>query len=453
MEILAMVKGLKSWVKPEDVPTPMALISASSRVEKQPLGVTLCLGPFNYPMMLLLAPMLGAIAAGCPVVAKPSELCPELAELIAFLVPKYLDTSAVKIVNGGVETSKALLAQRWDNILFTGSSRVGKIVAAAAAKHLTPTTLELGGKCPVFLAEGHGPLADVAKKLVWGRLLNCGQSCVAPEYVLAPRNLVRPLADALQGELTRMYGSNPAASASLARLISPESARRIGKLLEDHGGDVVCGGTVHPEDRFVQPCIIIDPDPDSDLMQEEVFGPVLVLVSVDSIEDALAYARPKGMPLASYIFSNNQAIVRKVLDGLPSGNVAINDVMMQFANPHMPFGGVGGSGHGSMHGKYYFECCTQQRAVMAKGSGIGTRLLDLQVDLRSAPYQSWKLFLIRFALSGVLPALPPRYGYKTLWLAVCYAAYYLLVAYDIYTFVEMSGYLLSAFAVATAALI
>lgn len=414
LELNQALSNLERWTALEHYPTPLALIPASSWVEPQPLGVTLIIGPCNYPLLLLAGPLVGALAAGCPVVLKPSEHCSKVEQAFVSLVPRYLDPEAVKVVPGGADTVTALLDQQWDNIIFTGSMRVGKIVAAAAARHLTPVTLELGGKCPVVVGPEPGDLAWVAKKLVFGRCFNGGQSCVAPEFVLVPRELCDGLCRALVKEIRDSYGPEPKESPYLARLINSAAAARVQSMLgEKHGGEVLCGGAVDVPERYVAPTVVLGPSLGSKLMQEETFAPVLSVLPVDSLDEAIRIAAVHGpKPLALYVFTGDRAVADRVLARLPSGTASVNDVAVQFCNSFLPFGGIGTSGLGRQHGKAFFDACVSKRAVMSKGTSLPSRLLDLQALLRGAPYAPWKLSLVKLVVHPIFPALPARYGYK-----------------------------------------
>lgn len=414
-ELKKLIKNVSAWARPEQVGTPLPFIPASARIEKQPFGATLVIGPSNYPIMLTLAPLLGAIAAGNTVVLKPSEHCPEISQLIADLLASYLDPEAIKVVQGGAEVVKRLLSQRWDKIIFTGSERVGKIVAAAAAKHLTPLTLELGGKCPVLVDLNAEPLSSIAHKVVWGRLFNGGQSCIAPEYILVPREQADELAASLVKQIGYLLGDYPESSPDLGRLIHDASALRVEALLTGHGGKVLCGGNVVSKDRFVSPTVILEPRADSPIMCEELFAPVLCVIPVDNLDDAIQYVLAKPTPLALYVFTSDSRVERRILDAVPSGTASINDVMIHFGFPELPFAGLGPSGYGALHGKDYFDACSQRRAVISKSSGVLSQLLDLQVWLRAPPYSTRRMACLKIIMTNLLPiSLPRHYAYKAL---------------------------------------
>jgi len=411
-EVDHMIANVASWCAPSDVPTPLALMPATSRIERQPFGVVLVIGPSNYPMLLALSPLAGALAAGNAALLKPSELCPEVCDLFVSLVKAYLDPEAVAVVTGDASVCAELLSQKWDHIIFTGSERVGKIVAAAAAKHLTPVTLELGGKCPVVVDRNAEPLPSIAYKLVWGRLFNGGQSCVAPEYVLVPRESLSALTAELVRTIRELYTDDPQACAHLGRVASEASASRISQLLVGHGGTIACGGTVDAQRRYVSPTLIVEPHAEAPILRDEVFGPVLCLLPYDTLDGAIDYIRRQpGTPLAMYGFTCDAAVERRLLDEIPSGNAMFNDVLVHFANPNVPFGGLGWSGMGSLHGKFYFDVCTQQRGVMTKPAyTAAARMLDLQVWLRAAPYHPTKTEAIRTILTYLNVNLPPAYA-------------------------------------------
>ena len=412
-EIDTMIANVASWTKPVECATPLGLMPISTRAESQPYGVTLVIGPCNYPVSLVVAPFAGAIAAGNAVLIKPSEMVPEVAQLLADFARAYLDPDAVQVVLGDASTTAALLEQQFDHIIFTGSPRVGKIVAAAAARYLTPTTLELGGKCPVILHESTEPIESIAEKLTWGRLFNGGQTCVAPEYVLVPRGLTSALAESISKCITKFLGADPSASPDLGRVASSISAQRIANLLSAHGGTLVCGGTVDVNERYIAPTVIVDPKEESLLMNEEVFGPVICLISYETLDGAIAYVnRRPGTPLSLYGFTSDPLVERKLLDGIPSGNALFNDVLIHFLNTNIAFGGLGTSGHGALHGKFYFDACRQQRGVMTKGTSKAVRLLDLQFYLRPAPYNPYLTKAVNLLITKFNFNLPPYYGYK-----------------------------------------
>jgi aldehyde dehydrogenase (NAD+) len=352
-------RHLRSWLKPTRVKTPLGIKPARAWYEPEPLGVVLVIGPWNYPIQLMLAPLVGALAAGNCAVLKPSELAPACSALLARLVPEYLDPEAVRVVEGDADTTQRLLDQGFDHCLFTGSPEVGKVIMAAAAKHLTPVTLELGGKSPAIVA-ADADLAVAVRRIAWGKLLNSGQTCVAPDYVLVDR--------AVRSEFVERLGREAKSRGRDARLpiVDARHADRVAELVDQAGGEIVYGGAVDPRGEQAQLTIVVDPDAESALMREEIFGPVLPVVTVDSLDDAIAHVQQGPKPLAVYLFSASRANERRILDEVSNGGTVINHLMFQLAVPQLPFGGVGHSGTGSYHGKWGFETFSHRKAVLRK---------------------------------------------------------------------------------------
>lgn len=361
-EIRHIRKNLASWMKPRRAKLRLQDQPGKGRVVAEPLGVVLVIAPWNYPVQLTLSPLAAALAAGNAAVVKPSELVPETTALLARLLREHLDPDAVAVFEGGPEVSTALLEQRFDHIFFTGSTAVGRIVARAAAEHLTPTVLELGGKSPVIV----GPDVNVelaAKRIAWGKGVNAGQTCIAPDYVLVHRRHAAELADRLAQAFTGFYGDEPTQSGDLARIVNDRHAARLGGLLAEHGGTVLCGGAVDAAARKVPPTVIVDPDPDSPLMREEIFGPVLPVLAVDDVEEAIAFVNGRPKPLALYVFSTDDAVVDRVTEQTSSGGVCVNHVMLHIGPHDLPFGGVGDAGHGRYHGRAGFDAMSNLKPV------------------------------------------------------------------------------------------
>ncbi len=352
-------RHLRSWLKPTRVKTPLGVKPARAWYEREPLGVVLVIGPWNYPIQLMLAPLVGAVAAGNCAVLKPSELAPACSAVLARLVPEYLDPKAVRVVEGNAETTQHLLDQGFDHCLFTGSPEVGKAVMAAAAKHLTPVTLELGGKSPVIVA-ADADLGVAARRIAWGKLLNSGQTCVAPDYVLVDREVSSEFVARLTREAQSLGGG--------ARLpiVDVRHADRIAELVDQAGGEIVYGGAVDARGEQAELTIVVDPDAESALMREEIFGPVLPVVTVDSLDDAIAHVQQGPKPLAVYLFSASRDSERRILDEISNGGTVINHLIYHLAVPQLPFGGVGHSGTGSYHGRWGFETFTHRKAVLRK---------------------------------------------------------------------------------------
>lgn len=351
---------LDDWMRPSRRPIPVITQPGRAWVEPQPLGLVLIIAPWNYPVQLLLAPLVGAVAAGNAVVLKPSELAPATSAAMAELVPRYLDSEAVAVIEGGVETTTELLAARWDHILFTGSTRVGRIVMEAAAKHLTPVTLELGGKSPTIVA-ADADLATSARRIAWGKTINAGQTCVAPDYVLVESAVADEFTERLVKELERVRDETEPTS-----IINADHRARLEGLLADHGGHELTDRSADPTDRVMAPVLVHDPDPDSRLMQEEIFGPILPVLEVDSIDAAIDFVNERPRPLALYVFTESDAIERKVLGGTTAGSVGVNHLVYQVAVPALPFGGVGPSGMGAYHGKTGFDTFSHHKSVLKR---------------------------------------------------------------------------------------
>lgn len=373
-EIDHAISNLSSWMKPVSVSTPMAHLPASSKIVYEPLGVVLVISPWNYPVQLCLSPLVGIIAAGNCAVIKPSELAPASSSFIAKYVPQYLDKDAFVVLEGGVDVSSALLNQKWDKIMYTGGPNVAKIVMKAAAEHLTPVCLELGGKSPAII-EPDASMTVAAKRLIFGKYLNAGQTCIAPDYLLVHKDARDKLLPLLQKFLVEFYGENPEQS-EYTRIISPSHVQRLRGILEDatsRGCTIVHGPSSIPAEsdtsKYVAP-VFVDVDINNEthmasrLMQEEIFGPIWPIVTYSSISDAIALINANAKPLALYVFSGSSSTQQRVLSETSSGGVVLNDCLMHNANPGLPFGGVGNSGMGAYHGKWGFDEFSHRRAVM-----------------------------------------------------------------------------------------
>lgn len=364
-EVSHIRKNVADWAEPRKAKLRLKDRPGKGTVQPEPLGVALIIAPWNYPVQLLVAPMAAALAAGNAVVAKPSELVPETSRVLAELLREHLDPEAVAVVEGGVDVSTALLEQRFDHIFFTGSTAVGKVVARAAAEHLTPTVLELGGKSPAIVA----PDADLdvtAHRLAWGKFLNAGQTCIAPDYVLVDRSRKDELVDKLVATIGEFYGDDPTTSDDLTQIVNDRHVSRINTLLDGHGGTVACGGSVNPTTRKMAPTVIVDPDLGSALMQEEIFGPVLPVIAVDDLIEAIAFVNGRDKPLALYVFAGDRDQAQVVVDGTSSGGVCINHTLFHITPPDLPFGGVGASGQGRYHGKAGFDAFSNNKPILSK---------------------------------------------------------------------------------------
>jgi aldehyde dehydrogenase (NAD+) len=375
-EIDHTIKHLPGWMKPEKVSTPIANQPASSTVLREPLGVVLVIGPWNYPVQLTLGPLVGAIAAGNCVVVKPSEIASHTSALIARWLGDFAP-GAVAVVEGGVPETTQLLEQRFDHIFFTGSTAVGKVVMQAAAKHLTPVTLELGGKSPCIVDQ-HVDLTVAARRILWGKFWNAGQTCVAPDYLLVHEAVMDPLVERLKATLLEFYGDDPQKSPDYARIISDRHHKRLVGMLGE-GGKVVVGGKHDEASRYFAPTIVDGAPLESKVMTEEIFGPVLPIVRVKSIREAIDFVNARPKPLALYVFSSDKGAQEQVLQETSSGGACVNDTIAHLSVPELPFGGVGDSGIGAYHGRSSFETFSHRKSVMAKATWV-------DVKLRYPPY-------------------------------------------------------------------
>ena len=364
-EIESVLKHLARWNRPKRVSSPLVTLPARSKLLPEPLGVVLVIAPWNYPVQLLLAPVVGAIAAGNAVVMKPSEISAATSALLGHLVPKYLDPSAIALIEGGVPRTTELLAERFDHIFYTGNGAVGRVVMAAAAKHLTPVTLELGGKSPVIV-DRSANLKVAARRVAWGKWLNAGQTCIAPDYVLVHEQVRGAFLDELTTAMTAFYGHDPHASPDYGRIVSDRHFDRLTSLLQ--GGTVAVGGVTEASERYIAPTVLVDVDPSSALMQEEIFGPLLPVLTVPSARDAVDFVNERDHPLALYVFAGDRGVVDDVLARTASGGVTVNGTLLHFTNPHLPFGGIGESGMGAYHGEAGVRLFQHLKPVLTRGT-------------------------------------------------------------------------------------
>lgn len=362
-ELRFIRKRLASWMKPERVRTSNIAMPGRSYIYREPLGVTLIIGTWNYPLHLVVIPLIGALAAGNCAVIKPSEVAPNVSALIAKWLPKYLDSKAVQVMEGGVPETTALLREKWDHIFYTGNGTVGRIVMEAAAKHLTPVTLELGGKSPCIVDET-ADLDTTAKRIVYGRFFNAGQTCVAPDYVLVHEHVHDALVNRMSSAVREFYGDDPQQSPDFGRIINERHHARLTGLLS--GADIVAGGQTDVSDLYIAPTILKNVKEDDAVMQEEIFGPILPVISVPSIDSAIAFVSRRDKPLALYLFARDKDVQNRVLAGTSAGGTTINHIFLHFGVPDLPFGGVGESGMGAYHGRRSFETFSHQRAVLKK---------------------------------------------------------------------------------------
>ncbi|GAA3209680.1 aldehyde dehydrogenase family protein [Actinocorallia longicatena] len=360
-EVRHALRNLRGWMRPHRVRAPLGTRPGRAWYEHEPLGVVLIIGPWNYPVHLVVAPLIAAVSAGNCAVIKPSEFAPASSAALAKAIPGYLDPGAFAVVEGDADVTRALLDQAPDHCFFTGGPAVGKEIMAAAARHLTPVTLELGGKCPAIVTES-ARVGVAARRIAFGKLLNSGQTCISPDYVLVDRRVRDEFVEELVAAVrTFSEGGDQ-------RIVNPRHAARLAGLLVDAGGRTVLGGTVDAEGARAQPTVIVDPEPGAALLREEIFGPLLPVVTVGSLEEAVGHVRRGTRPLATYLFTEKRDDERRVLREIVTGGTVVNHVMMHHAVSDLPFGGVGTSGTGRYHGRWGFEALSNPKAVLRKPS-------------------------------------------------------------------------------------
>ncbi|KAK6132347.1 hypothetical protein DH2020_033907 [Rehmannia glutinosa] len=378
------LKELRRWTRPEKVKTSMTTYPSSAEIVSEPLGVVLVISTWNYPFLLSIEPVIGAIAAGNAVVLKPSEVAPATSSLLSKLLREYLDVSAVKVVEGGVPETTALLEQKWDKIFYT-----------AAAKHLTPVVLELGGKCPVVV-DSNIDLKVAARRIISGKwACNSGQTCVSPDYIVTTKEYALKLVDSLSCELENFYGKDPLLSNDLSSIINSRHFDRLTKLLDDEkvSGKLVIGGQRDRAKLKIAPTVVLDAPQDSLVMNEEIFGPLLPIVTVTKIEDSIGLINTKEKPLAAYMFTNDKKLKEEFIRSVSAGGMCINEIALHLAEHTLPFGGVGESGMGAYHGKYSFDAFSHKKPVLQRG-------FNGDVAARYPPYTPWKLKFLKAMLSG-----------------------------------------------------
>jgi aldehyde dehydrogenase (NAD+) len=386
-EIGHILKHIDGWAKPRKVKTPITLIPGKSRIYYEPYGVVLIISPWNYPFQLCLSPLLGAIAAGNKVVVKPSEFAAETSKVVSDLLKEVFTENEVVVVEGAVEETQSLLKQRFDYIIFTGSTAIGKIVMKSAAEYLTPVTLELGGKSPLLIEES-ADLDLAAKRCAWGKFLNAGQTCVAPDYVLVPRKKQDEFISHIKKYLEKFYGHSVQTSHDYPRIINQRHFDRLNALIDP--SKIAISGDSDRSQRYFPPTVLKNVDWKDKVMEDEIFGPVLPVLPYDNIDDAVKHIRALPKPLAFYVFTSNDKMKNEILDAVPFGGGCVNDTVVHLANPNLPFGGVGPSGMGSYHGRKTFETFSHHKSVYEQNT-----LVD--IPLRYPPYEgklSWlKLFI------------------------------------------------------------
>ena len=388
-EIRVIQKNLRRWLQPTPVRTPLAAQPGKSWIQQEPYGLALIFGAWNYPFQQILIPLAGALAAGNAAVVKLPESAPRSSALMAEQLEKYIDPEAVIVISGGHETASRLLTLRFDKIFFTGSSRIGRLVMAAAAANLTPVTLELGGKNPVIVAEDT-PLDVTARRIAWGRFMNTGQICVAPDYVLVPEHLRLPLIEAIGKALVYFYGPDPRQSDSYGRIVNGVHFARLLALMKE--GRIAIGGGSDEKDRYIAPTVLTDLPADAAVLQEEIFGPILPVVGYGDLDEALAFIRSRPKPLVFHLFTRNRRLQDSLISSVSAGSVIVNDVLVNQIIHSLPFGGVGESGMGSFHGRYTFDAFSHAKAVVR-------RSFRADLSVRYPPFTEMKDRILQWLLS------------------------------------------------------
>ncbi|KAJ7980777.1 Aldehyde dehydrogenase [Quillaja saponaria] len=362
------LKSLKEWMSPKKAKLPQMALLSSAEIIPEPLGLVLIISSWNFPFGLSLEPLIGAISAGNTMVLKPSELSSACSSLLATALPTYLDRKAIKVIQGGPDVAEQLLQQKWDKIFFTGSARVGRIVMSAAAKHLTPITLELGGKCPALLdsLSTSWDREVAVKRILVGKYGACaGQACIGIDYILAEKKFTPTLVELLKTQIKKMFGENPKDINSIARIVNKQQFSRLKNLLVDLKvkASIVYGGAMDEDNLFIEPTILVDPPLEAEIMTDEIFGPLLPIITVEKIEHSLEYINTRPKPLAIYAFTKNKTLQRRIISETSSGSVTFDDAIIQYVADTLPFGGVGESGFGNYHGKFSFDTFSHMKAI------------------------------------------------------------------------------------------
>ncbi|KAH1178967.1 aldehyde dehydrogenase family 3 member A2 [Mauremys mutica] len=419
-EIALMVDKLPTWAAPQSVPKNIMTLTDEVYIHHEPLGVVLVIGAWNYPFVLIMQPLIGAIAAGNAVVIKPSEISANTAKLVAELIPQYLDKDLYPVINGGVTETTELLKERFDHIFYTGSSQVGKIVMEAAAKHLTPVTLELGGKSPCYIDKDCN-LDIAARRVAWGKYLNCGQTCIAPDYILCDQSIQNKVVETIKKTLKEFHGEDIKKSPDYERIVNKHHFKRLVTLLE--GQKIAYGGETDEATCFIAPTILTDVSPESKIMKEEIFGPLLPIVTVKSADEAIEFINQREKPLALYLFSNDKKLIKRMISETSSGGVTANDVIMHYTLLDLPFGGVGNSGMGNYHGRHSFETFSHRRSCLIKSLAMESvnkiryppnsqRKLDWAKFFFLKRFNKGRLGLIALALLGAILAAVIKVAYS-----------------------------------------
>ena len=375
-EIDYALKHLKKWAKPRRVKTSLETFPSVAQIYPDPLGIVLIISPWNYPFALAISPLIGAIAAGNCAVIKPSESTPAVSQVIAEIIQQTFSSTEIAVVEGDATISQQLLTEKFDHIFFTGGTKIGQLVMEAAAKNLTPVTLELGGKSPCIV-DTEIDLKETAKRIAWGKFLNAGQTCIAPDYLLVEKSIKEALITKLQECVVNFYGTNPQTSPDYCRIVNDRQFNRLKALLQD--GDILTGGQTDLEEKYIAPTLMTNVSLESELMQEEIFGPILPILDYANLDDAIAFINQRPKPLALYLFSNDKSKQERVLEATSSGGVCINDTIFQVGVIDLPFGGVGPSGMGAYHGKATFDTFSHYKSVLKKS-------FRFELNVRYPPY-------------------------------------------------------------------
>lgn len=362
-------KELKNWTKTKNVDTPLYLFPTKSYIKKEPYGTVLIIAPFNYPFQLVFEPLIGAIAAGNTAIIKPSELTPNVARVIKRLINETFDANYIEVIEGGIEETQTLIHLPFDHVFFTGSENVGKIVYQAASENLVPVTLEMGGKSPVIVDETAN-IKVASERICFGKFTNAGQTCVAPDYILVHESVKDDLITALSKTLREFYGQNIQQSPDYGRIVNLKHYHRLTSLLNSEQMNIVFGGHSDEDERYIEPTLLDHVTSDSAIMQEEIFGPILPILTYQSLDEAIAFIHQRPKPLSLYLFSEDENATQRVINELSFGGGAINDTLMHLANPKLPFGGVGASGMGRYHGKYSFDTFTHEKSYIFKSTRL-----------------------------------------------------------------------------------
>ncbi|XP_017983746.1 PREDICTED: aldehyde dehydrogenase family 3 member F1 [Theobroma cacao] len=389
------LKDLQKWMSSREAKLPIFALLSHAELVPEPLGLVLVISPWNFPLALSLEPLLGAIAAGNAVVLKPSELAPACSSLLFNTLPNYLDNETIKVIEGGPAVGEQLLLKKWDKIFFTGSARVGRIVMSAAAKHLTPVTLELGGKCPAVLdsLSWSWDKEVAVNRIIGAKYGSCaGQACVSVDYLLVEKAFSSAVVELMKVLIKKMYGDNPRESQSVGRIVNKRHFLRLKNLLTDKmvKDSIVYGGSMDEDSLFIEPTILVDPPRESTIMTEEIFGPLLPIITLDKIEDSIDFINARPKPLAIYAFTKNETFRRRMVSQTSSGAVVFNDAIIQYAADTIPFGGIGESGIGNYHGKFSFDTFSHYKAVARRSF-----LTDFW--FRFPPWNNYKLELFETA--------------------------------------------------------